>query len=80
VTTISTSDISEAQVLFGTHLQDIPPSVGRAVLFDGQAQSIVEGQWIDGTLKLNVRGLKSGLYFLHIYIDDKVYKEQIIVE
>lgn len=80
VTTISTSDISEAQIIFGTHLQDIPPSVGRAVLFDGQAQSIVEGQWIDGTLKLNVRGLKRGLYFLHIYIDDKVYKEQIIVE
>ena len=80
VTTISTSDVSDAQVLFGTDLQDIPPSVGRAILLDGQAQSIVEGQWIDGKLKLDVKGLKKGLYFLHIYVDEKVYREQIIIE
>lgn len=80
VTTISTSDVSDAQLLFGTDLQDIPPSVGRAILFDGQGQSAVEGQWIDGKLKLNVKGLKRGLYFLHIYVDHKIYKEQIIVE
>lgn len=80
VTTISTSDFSDAQAIFGADLQDIPPNVGRAVLLDGQAQSVVEGQWIDGKLKLNVKGLKKGLYFLHIFVDDKIYKEQIIVE
>ena len=80
VTTIPTTDVSDAKVLFGSDLQDIAPNVKRAVLLDGQAQAIVEGQWIDGKLKLNVKGLKKGLYFLHIYVDDNVYKEQIIVD
>lgn len=80
VTTISTTDISNDQILFGTDLQEIPPKVGRTVLIDGQGQSIIEGQWVDGKLKLNVKGLKKGLYFLHTYFDDKVNKEQIIVE
>jgi serine protease len=80
VTSISTSDVSDAQMLFGADLQDIPPRVRRAVLLDGQAQSIVEGQWVDGKFKLNVKELKKGVYFLHIYVDDQIFKEQIIVE
>lgn len=80
VSTISTADLVDSKLIFGTNLQDIPPKVGHAVLMDGQAQPAAEGQWIDGKLKLNVRGLRQGLYFLHIYIDDKVYKEQILIE
>jgi hypothetical protein len=80
ITTISTSDVSDAQILFGNDLQDIPPNVDRAILLDGQSRPIMEGEWFDGKIKFNVKGLKKGLYFLHIYADEKVYKEQIIVE
>jgi hypothetical protein len=80
VTTISSPDFLDAQAMFGSALKDTPPNVGRAVLLDRQGQSVSEGQLIEEKLKLNIKGLKKGSYFLHISIEDKIYKKQIIVE
>lgn len=80
VSTISTLDLSAAKMLFGDVLKDSPPTPSRAVLIDEQGRSVCEGQLVGNELKLNLKGLKSGLYYIHIYVDDQVYKEQILVE
>jgi hypothetical protein len=39
-----------------------------------------EGNFVEGKMKLNVKGLKKGIYYLHVKIEDKIYKEQILIE
>lgn len=80
VSTVSTLDLSNAKVLFGEDLKDSPPTPSRAVLIDEQGIAVCEGQLVGSDLKLNLKGLKRGLYYIHIYVDDQVYKEQIMVE
>jgi len=80
VSTVSTLDLSNAKVLFGEDLKDSPPAPSRAVLIDEQGKAVCEGQLVGSDLKLNLKGLKRGLYYIHIYVDDQVHKEQIMVE
>jgi len=80
VSTVSSLDLSNAKMLFGDVLKDTPPTPSRAVLIDEQGRSVCEGQLVGTDLKLNLKGLKRGLYYIHIYVDDQIYKEQILVE
>lgn len=80
VSTVSSLDLSDAKMLFGDVLKDTPPTPSRAVLIDEQGRSVCEGQLVGTDLKLNLKGLKRGLYYIHIYVDDQIYKEQILVE
>ncbi|MBX2916696.1 MAG: S8 family serine peptidase [Cyclobacteriaceae bacterium] len=80
VSTVSTLDLSDASLLFGDVLKDTPPTPSRAVLIDEQGKTVCEGQLVGSDLKLNLRGLKRGLYYIHIYVDDQIYKEQILVD
>ncbi len=45
--------------------------------FDGE--TVRSSNKVDGTVKLNVRGLKKGQYFLHVRIGDQITKEQIVI-
>ena len=80
VSTVSTLDLSDAKMLFGDDLKDSPPVPSRAVLIDEQGKAVCEGQLVGNDFKLNLKGLKRGLYYILIYVDDQVYKEQILVE
>lgn len=80
VSTVSTLDLSNASMLFEDVLNDTPPTPSRAVLIDEQGRSVCEGQLVGNDLKLNLKGLKRGLYYIYIYVDDQIYKEQILVE
>ncbi len=80
VSTVSSLDLSDAKGLFGDVLKDTPPTPSRAVLIDEQGRSVCEGELVGTDLKLNLEGLRRGLYYIHIYVDDQIYKEQILVE
>jgi hypothetical protein len=56
------------------------PVIETATLFDSNGNRVVDGKYADGRVILNVQGIRKGIYYLHVKIDNTVTKEQVLIE
>ena len=59
---------------------DETPAIQTATLFDSSGNKVAEGNRADGKIIFNVQGVRKGVYYLHVQIDNTIIKEQVLIE
>ncbi|MCX7593627.1 MAG: S8 family serine peptidase [Fischerella sp.] len=59
---------------------DEKPVIEKATLIDSNGNKVAEGKHADGKVTFNIQGIRKGVYFLHVTIDNTIIKEQVLIQ